>query len=899
MGLAAGTKLGPYEIQSALGAGGMGEVYRARDTRLERTVAIKILPEHLASNSELRARFEREARAVSSLNHAHICHLYDIGSQDGTAYLVMEYLEGETLADRLLKGAVPLKQALEFAIHITEALATAHRGGILHRDLKPGNVMLTPVGAKLMDFGLAKAAPVLGISAEVAGGMTPSTPTLTIADLSSPSNGLTQRGMLVGTFQYMAPEVLQGKEADTRSDIFSLGCVLYEMVSGRRAFDGKSQLSVLTGILEKDPDPVSRVQKTSPPALDHVVKTCLEKNPEERFQNANDVKVQLKWIAADGPPAGITPSPQRNSRLGWVVAGAAILMLVLVAAYFTSATRSSPVVRSFIESPPGTSYVTLSPSSGPPALSPDGTRLAFTARDDKGSTMLYLRPLSSLTAQPLEGTEDSSYPFWSPDGREIGFFAKGKLKKIEASGGPPQSLWDAAIGRGGAWSKAGVIVFAAGTSEPLLRIAAAGGAAEPATKLDASNGENSHRWPYFLPDGQHFLFWARSSHGVQEHTVCIGSLGSLHAKPLMKSELMALYAPDYLLFLRDQTLMAQPFNTRSLETDGAAEPLAEHVAINPTTDRPIFSASDNGTLVYQAGNTQGGWHLFWFTRDGKQMGSVAELSPYFDPSLSPDGTRLAAALITGQGTGDIWIFDLVRGTKTRLTFGPSIQRSPVWTPDGKAIFFGSTRKGGMHIYTRAADGTGPEQALLASDDAFKYPESVSPDQQFLVYMRVATDKRTATDIYALPLSGAGNPFPIVQNTSSNMQPRIAPDGRWMAYSSNESGRFEVYVTGFPGGGAKWQVSTSGGSFPNWRRDGRELFWLDAADNMMAVDVNTTPNGVRMGTPQALFHAGGVQTQQGPYTVTADGKKFLINTGDVKEENQPFTLVQNWPAEIKK
>jgi len=640
MPLTPGTRLGPYEIAAPLGAGGMGEVYRARDTRLERTVAIKILPEHLSSSGELRARFEREARAVSCLNHAHICHLYDIGSQDGTTYLVMEYLEGETLADRLRKGALPLKQALEFGIQITDALATAHRAGILHRDLKPGNIVLTPSGAKLLDFGLAKAVPAIGASARVAGNMTPSTPTLTIEDLSSPSQELTQRGTLVGTFQYIAPELLQGSDADARSDIFSLGCVLYEMVTGRRAFEGKSQLSVLTGILEKDPDPVSQVQRTSPPALDHAVKTCLEKNPEERFQTAHDVKVQLKWIAAGGPQAGITPSPPSNSRLAWLVAGAALLALILVAAYFTLATNPSPVVRSYIESPPGTSFVTLSPTSGPPAISPDGTRLAFTARDDKGNTMLYLRPLSSLTGQPLAGTEDSSYPFWSPDGREIGFFAGGKLKKIEASGGPPQVLCNAAIGRGGAWSKDGVIVFAPGPSDSLLRVAAAGGPTEPATKLDVERGENSHRWPAFLPDGQHFLYWARSSHGVQEHTVCIGSLGSLQAKPLMKSELMALYVPNYLLFLRDQTLMAQPFNARSFETTGIARPVTEHVAINSTTNRPVFSASDNGILVYQAGNAQGGWHLFWFTRDGKQTGSVADLSPYYDPSISPDDTRL-------------------------------------------------------------------------------------------------------------------------------------------------------------------------------------------------------------------------------------------------------------------
>ena len=899
MALAPGTRLGPYEVVASLGAGGMGEVYRAFDTRLERTVAIKILPEHRSSSGELKARFEREARAVSSLNHPHICHLYDVGSQDGTAYLVMEYLEGETLADCLRKGALPLKKSLEFGIQITEALATAHHGGILHRDLKPGNIMLTPSGAKLLDFGLAKAAPALGTSVGGAGGTTPSTPTLTIADLSSPSNALTRQGTLIGTFQYMAPEVLQGAEADARSDIFSLGCVLYEMITGRRAFEGKSQLSVLTAILEKDPDPVGQVQKASPPALDHVVKTCLEKNPDERFQTAHDVKVQLKWIAAGGAHAGMTPSPQSNSRLAWLVAGAAVLALVVIASYLALATHPSSVVQSFIDPPPGTSYITLSPSSGPPAISPDGTRLAFTARDDRGKTMLYLRPLSSLTAQPLAGTEDSSYPFWSPDGHEIGFFAGGKLKKIEASGGPPQYLCNAAIGRGGAWSKDGVIVFAPGTSDSLLRVAAAGGATEPATKLDVARRENSHRWPYFLPDGQHFLFWARSSQGVQEHSVYIGSLGTLQAKPLMKSELMALYVPNYLLFLRDQTLMAQPFDVRSLEMTGMAKPLAEHVAINPTTNRPIFSASDNGTLVYQAGNAQGGWHLFWFTRDGKQTGSVADLSPYFDPSISPDDKRLATALVTGQGSGDIWIFDLLRSTKTRVTFDFSIQRYPIWTPDGKTIFFGSNRKGGFQIYSKASDGSGPEQALIEGDDAFKFPESVSPDQRFLVYMRVATDQRSATDIYGLPLSGERKPFPIVQNAFNNMQPRVSPDGKWMAYSSSESGRFEVYVTGFPGGGAKWQVSTSGGSFPSWRRDGRELFWLDPGDNMMAVDVNTAGTTVRVGTPQALFHAGGVQTQQGPYAVTADGKKFLINTGDVKEENQPFILVQNWPAEIKK
>src|SRR5271165_5444867 len=481
MGLAAGTKLGPYEIQSALGAGGMGEVYRARDTRLERTVAIKILPEHLASNSELRARFEREARAVSSLNHPHICHLYDIGSQDGTAYLVMEYLEGETLADRLRKGALPLKQSLEFAIHITEALATAHHGGILHRDLKPGNVMLTSVGAKLLDFGLAKVAPALGTSAGVAGGMTPSTPTVTIADLSSPSNGLTQRGTLVGTFQYMAPEVLQGAEADARSDIFSFGCVVYEAVTGRRAFEGKSQFSVLGAILDKEPERISTVMPSSPPRLDETVLRCLAKNPGQRYACMHDVRIQLESLAEAGPKAGdeTTESSKltaHTSLLPWMVAGiAALVALTVGAAYVFQAAKPAPVVRSSILPPAGTSFVTMLPASGPPVLSPDGTQLAFTARDDKSKVLLYVRPLASSTAQPLPGTEDAMYPFWSPDSREIGFFVPGKLKKINANGGPPQTLCDSVSGRGGTWSSQGVIVFSPSTTQALLRVSTAGG----------------------------------------------------------------------------------------------------------------------------------------------------------------------------------------------------------------------------------------------------------------------------------------------------------------------------------------------------------------------------------------------------------------------------------------
>lgn len=901
MALTPGTRLGPYEIQDALGAGGMGEVYRARDTRLRRIVAIKILPSHLSCNSESRARFEREARAISSLNHPHICHLYDVGEQDGTAYLVMEYLEGESLADRLHRGPVPLKQALEFGIQIAEALAAAHRAGILHRDFKPGNVMLTAGGAKLLDFGLAKSSPALtGTAAAAITAMTPSTPTMTIADLSAPSKGLTQRGSVVGTFQYIAPEVLQGAEGDARSDVFGLGCVLYEMVTGHKAFEGKSQLSVLTAILEKDPEPVSAVQTTSPPALDHLVKTCLEKNPEERFQSALDVKVQLKWIAAGG--LQMQPATEaKSSRLPWFAAGAAALLaLGAIAAFISRPTRqSSAVVRSFIPAPAGVSFVTLAPAAGPPVISPDGSRLVFAARDERGKQQLYIRPLDSVTAAPIAGTEDASYAFWSPDSREIGFFAEAKLKRIDASGGPPQTLCDSAIGRGGAWGKDGIIVFAAGPQQPLWRVSAEGGISEPATKLDLARGENSHRWPYFLPDGKHFLFWARNSLGTLEHAIYIGTLGSLDARLLIKSESMAVYVPGYLLFMRGQTLMAQPFDTKHLQTSGPPVPVAEHVLINLTSNRPVFSASDTGTLVYQTGSEQGGWRLLWFTRDGKPAGSMGEVDRYFDPAISPDGTRLATQLFTSQGTGDIWIFDLRRNTKTRLTFGPANQRFPVWSGDGKTIYYGSNMKGSYHIFAKSIDGTEPERVVI-DEDAFDYPRDISPDQKYLVYMRGATVGTTGTAIWGLPLTGnERKPFAIVPSLYSTGSASVSPDGKWMSYESNESGRFEVYVTPFPGGSGKWQVSTAGGTSSKWRRDGKELFFLDPADDLMAVDVNPSGATIQLGSPHTLFRAVGVQNTLGAYAMTGDGKKFLINSGDVKEENQPLTMVQNWTAGLKR
>jgi Tol biopolymer transport system component len=725
---------------------------------------------------------------------------------------------------------------------------------------------------------------------------------MSLASLSASASPLTGKGMVVGTFQYMAPEVLQGAEADAHSDIFSFGCVLYEMITGRRAFEGKSQFSVLGAILDKEPERVSALQPSAPARLDETVRRCLAKSPDERYGCIHDVSIQLKAVSESAPPEVIASEPSsRRARRGWVAAGVATLAaLVLAGVYLNLALHPSPVVRSYILPPTGTVFVTMVPASGPPVLSPDGTQLAFTARDDKGKVMLYVRPLTSLTPQRLTGTEDAMYPFWSPDSREIGFFAAGKLKKINASGGPPQTLCDVPNGRGGAWSKDGVIVFTPSATQPLLRVSAAGGTPEPASKLDISQGENSHRWPAFLPDGKHFLYWARNSRGTQEHVLYVGVLGSLQAKPLMKSESLAVYASGYLLFMRDQTLMAQPFNPRGMELTGEPSPIAERVAINGGTNRPLFSASENGELVYQSGEASGGWNLLWIDREGKQNGSVPQADRYFYPALSPDDTRLAANIVGTQGTGDIWIFDLKRGTNTRLTFGPALQSSPTWTPDGKTIFYSSTDKGPPHIYAKAADGSGSERIVLESNDTAEFPESFSPDGRYLVYDRRDLGKsQTGYDLWVLPLFGDGKPFPIVQTAFDDAESAVSPDGKWMAYQNNESGRMEVYITAFPGGGAKWEVSSNGGIAAKWRRDGKELFFLDSADNLMAVDVNTSNNAVRLGVPHVLFQALSVQRQAGPYDVTADGKKFLINSGNVKEGNEPMTLVLNWTAELKK
>ena len=627
MALTSGTKLGPYEIQSPLGAGGMGEVYRGVDTRLDRAVAIKVLASHLSSSPELKQRMEREGRAISSLNHPHICHLYDIGSQDGTDYLVMEFLQGETLAERLRKGAMPLNEIYKIGIAIAEALAVAHRQGIVHRDLKPGNIMLTPGGAKLMDFGLAKP---LGLqNTGVGSGSAPAFTAAATLSGPSPLSPLTTAGSIIGTIQYMSPEQIEGKEADARSDIFAFGSVLYEMVSGTRPFAGKSQISLASSILEKDPEPISALKPLTPVAFEHVVTTCLQKNPEDRFQSAYDIKLELQWIAADRPaPAAATSPPLAwglRERMGWAAAVIAAVVLGAAAGVFLyHPAKSGRAIRTVINAPEKTSLNLTSDRAGPPVLSPDGASIAFAASGADGKTALWVRPMNTVEAHILPGTEDAIFPFWSPDSHTLGFFSNGKLKTIDLDGGSAQVITDAQLGRGGAWGTDGVILFSANPVSPLMRVNASGGTAVALTKIDVTQ-HTSHRWPFFLPDGKHFLYLAlnHDPSKAANNTLYYASLDGHENRPLFRSQSNAIYADGYLLFARGDVLMAQPFDPSNGKLSEEPRSLAKGVMNDVSTWHMDVSASGDGLLVFgSAGSAD--LQLVWMDRSGKQISTIGE-----------------------------------------------------------------------------------------------------------------------------------------------------------------------------------------------------------------------------------------------------------------------------------
>jgi serine/threonine protein kinase len=907
MALTSGTRLGPYEIESPLGAGGMGEVYRARDTRLERTVAIKVLNAQLVASIELRARFDREAKIISQLQHPNICVLHDVGNEGPIDYLVMEFLQGESLAERLRKGPLAPEQVLTIAIEIADALEKAHRAGVVHRDLKPGNVMLTKSGAKLLDFGLAKP-----LSATVASGPgSGRSPSVFAAALTqtmpapSPATPLSTAGAVIGTVHYMSPEQIQGIEADARSDIFSFGVMLFEMVTGKRTFEGKTQASIVGQILAVDPPSVSTLRPQTPPGLDRVIRLCLDKDPDERIQTAHDLKLQLQAIAE--APFTTTQAPvvvpARRSWLPWFTAG--VLALAAIAfglAYLQSSRAPQVSVHSYVLPPEKATFLLTGNSSGPPVLSPDGLRIAFVAKNADGRQMLWIRPLNSAVAQPMSGTEGATYPFWSADSRYVGFFAAAKLNKVDASGGPPQALCDVPSGRGGTWNNTGIIVFAPDTNAGLARVDAAGGTRVALSTLDAK--ETSHRWPDFLPDGNHFLYFAHGATSA-DSGIYLAALDSKERKLLLRNDSNALYAaPGYLLFVRDNTLMAQRLNLRSLALEGEAKPVADHVAVNTDTWRSILTASANGELLYQHGAAGGGSQLVWYDASGKPGEPVLpETADYYGPMLSPDAGKLAFALET-NGIADIWVVDLARHTKTRITFGPMYSSNPLWWPDGKSIVFSYGPSGGAtdSLYRQNADGTGSKEKLLETPGITEFASSVSPDGRYISYMRRDPKSNTGFDIWALPMfpdkSGEQKPFPVVATNFLDVTPSFSPDGKWLAYANNETGRMEIYIQPFPSGAGRWQVSTAGGTRPNWRKDGKELFFFSTDQQMMAVDVHQNGASLQLGTPHALFKATTVSVASGPYTVSADGKKFVVNTVLPQSITEPLTLITNWPADLK-
>ena len=897
MAVTAGTKLGPYEIQSLLGAGGMGEVYRARDTRLDRAVAVKVLASHLSSSPELKQRMEREARAISSLNHPHICQLYDIGSHNGTDFLVMEFLEGETLAEKLRKGGLPLPEVFRIAIDVAEALAVAHRGGIVHRDLKPGNIMLTAGGAKLMDFGLAKP---LGIQTAASGSGTAPPSFTAVATLSGPSplSPLTTAGSIVGTIQYMAPEQIEGKEADARSDIFAFGAVLYEMVAGKRPFSGKSQISLASSILESDPAPISALKPNTPAGFEHVVTTCLQKNPEERYQSAQDIKLELQWIATDRPAPAVateTPAPAlkpstKKERLGWAAAVVAAIVLGAAAALlFYHPAQPQRSIRAVIDPPEKTSLNLTGDSAGPPVLSPDGASIAFAATAADGKTALWIRPTNTLEARMLPGT---MFPFWSPDSRSVGFFAETKLKTIDLSGGAAQVVCDAPLGRGAAWGPGDVILFSGGPISPLFRVNATGGTPSAFTTIDAKL-HTSHRWPFFLPDGKHIVYLAMHHDPTKSanNTIYYASLDGQENRPLFRSQTNAIYADGFLLFGRGDQLMAQAFNPSSGKLSGSPQNVLTGVMNDAATWHMDASAADDGLLIFASG-ASGDVQLVWVDRSTKQISTIAEkLADMQSAVLSPQGDRVALQINAGET--DIWVLDLARGVRTRLTFGPVGNTDPRWSPDGAWIAYVSARDGRFSIYRKHSDGSGAEE-LLVSDESQIALSDWSRDGKFLLYSQPLSGVGPLRRTWSLPLEGERKPA-LVLDRGGNA--KLSPDGHWLAYQSGESGTVQMYVVAFGAGQGKWQISANGGVMPRWSKDGKELYYFDPSNSLFAVPVNSAGNALQFGAPEKLVSNWTVPSVP-LYDVSPDSKKVLLDRVP-QQVSQSVTVVTNFTAGLKK
>lgn len=884
MTLTLGSRLGPYEILSALGAGGMGEVYKARDTRLERTVAVKVLPADLAADAQFRARFDREARAISQLTHPHICTLYDVGDANGTAFLVMELLQGQTLADRLRAGALPLDQALRIAIEIADALATAHRAGIVHRDLKPGNIMLTKVGAKLLDFGLAKAA----------------TPAVTLGASTTRDTataGITGRGAILGTLHYMAPEQLEGREADPRSDIWALGAVLYEMVTGQMAFAGESPAGVVGAILKDRPLPLSSSRAEVPALLDHLVARCLEKDPDERWQSARDVTHALQYsgVAQVGAASGVKPTPKTRALAPWLAAALGATAVVGLAAWTLSGGRPqddrAPV------------WLSIAPPAGPfgprlgPAISPDGGTVAFWAPDPEGIMHLWVRSLSEPASRALPGTEGplettgSRTPTWSPDGRSLAFFSHGRLQRIEIAGGNPTTLADTGgAPRGLAWGSQGTIVFVPNSGGGLFAIPAAGGAATP---LNTGELSRVAEWPSFLPDGRHFLFVPAPEQTPDESRmgVYLGSVDSPASVRISHARSRMQYATGHVFFVQEDVLYAQRFDMEALEPSGEPFRVAEGVgSMGGDQAAYSFSVADNGTITFSNSPFIQPSQLQVVDRQGRIVRTLGDVSMVFGLALSRDERRLVVEKPPDQkNAGSIWSIDQASGIPSLLVRNASL---PVLSTTGDRLLY-RTRRNGVAIMTM----DNPTDAIDVPLDGLPgrpWPEDWATDGRS-VLLRVDMAS-TQSDLWTVASDGSQPPSPYLRTSANEAQARFSPDGRWVAYTSDESGRDEVYVQSFPRAGTKTRVSTAGGTRPFWRTDGNELYYLDAAGRIAASDVQSSVAAFHASLTRPLFDmtalgsAGPFRTQ---IAAIRGGDQFLVNLAVPSRAPTTITVLLNW------
>ena len=901
MTLLPGSRLGPYEIVAPLGAGGMGEVYRARDTRLDRAVAIKIIPRHLSASSSLRQRFEREAKAISQLSHPHICTLFDVGRENGTDYLVMELLEGQTLADRLRKGALPLDQALRCGVEIADALHAAHRQGIVHRDLKPGNLMLTPSGVKVLDFGLAR---VLAPP--------PSASVLTAMPTETP---LTGEGSLVGTIHYMSPEQLEGNEADARSDIFALGLVLYEMTTGSRAFRGPSHASLIGSILRDEAPPISRSQPVAPHALDRVVSICLAKAPDDRWQTARDVALQLEGIrrepAAAEPAAARPAGRARAVIVPWLVAAAGVAVAIFgLMSGWRPAGRPMPM-QSFLVPPPNTTFHVFGAGVAGVAVSPDGHRVAFGTREADGSSRLWIRELSALDPYPLPGTEGALFPFWSPDSRSLGFFSKGRLKIVEVSPSPPspRGLADAPEPRGGSWNADGTILYSPGNMAPLMRVSVAGGTPVAATRLDRAGDETAHRWPHFLPDGRRFLYEIRKA-GPENaplagpRAIFVGSLDGDEKREIFPEGTSAAYvSPGYLLFRRAGHLMAAGFDLKSLTVTGAPVILARDIEGFGGTGTSVFSVSAD-VLVYspRVGGTPA--RMVRLDRSGREVATIGPPGQIIHPAISPDGRSVVAAQIAAQIEDpvppDLWLYDTTIGRGMRLTHDAAPQLAPVFSSDSRRVFFSAWSSAAWDIWQMTLPNGKDIKPFLESGST-KVANDVSPDGEYLLYREF--EPATRGDLKVIPLHGDGQVRTYLASAADETNGDFSPDGRWVAYASDETGRREIYVASFPDPARRLRVSTEGGAQPRWSRDGKELFYVRAGE-LVAAPVGPQGDGLTFGEGRALFPLPLLAMndpgfdQFARYDVTPDGGFLaLLRVGEPIPT--PLVLINNWTALLAK